>query len=81
MTEPTTWRRRTAKQYGTATTDPLGRDGPGWHKSELTRLPVRDKKTQPVCTTCLGRGVQGIGPCPTCTPHQELPYGLHWVHS
>lgn len=29
-------------RYGTATTDPLGRDGPGWHKDERTMLPVRN---------------------------------------
>ena len=28
--------------YGTATTDPLGREGPGWHKAK-NGLPVRDK--------------------------------------
>lgn len=29
--------------YGNATTDPLGRDGEGWHKSKQTLLPVKDK--------------------------------------
>lgn len=29
--------------YGHATTDPLGRDGDGWHKSKQTMLPVKDK--------------------------------------
>jgi len=28
--------------YGTATTDPLGREGPGWHKGK-NGLPVRGK--------------------------------------
>lgn len=28
-------------QYGDATTDPLGRDAPGWVKDERTRLPRR----------------------------------------
>lgn len=32
-------------RYGTATTDPLGRDGPGWHLDKNSRLPVRDKET------------------------------------
>lgn len=68
-----TWRVRTTGEYGTATTDPLGRDGEGWHKSKQTRLPVRDKKPKPVCTACLGRGLRGINPCPACTPHAELP--------
>lgn len=30
-------------RYGTATTDPLGRDGPGWHKGK-NGLPVKDKQ-------------------------------------
>lgn len=29
-------------RYGTATTDPLGRDGPGWHTGP-SGLPVKDK--------------------------------------
>lgn len=29
-------------RYGHATTDPLGRDGPGWHKGK-NGLPVKDK--------------------------------------
>lgn len=32
-------------RYGTATTDPLGRDGPGWHKNPKTGLPVKDKES------------------------------------
>lgn len=30
-------------RYGTATTDPLGRDGEGWHLDKNSRLPVKDK--------------------------------------
>lgn len=30
-------------RYGTATTDPLGREGHGWVKSKATGLPARDK--------------------------------------
>lgn len=30
-------------RYGTATTDPLGRDGPDWHTSKQHGLPVRTK--------------------------------------
>lgn len=30
-------------RYGTATTDPLGRDGPGWHKNPKTGLYVKEK--------------------------------------
>lgn len=29
--------------YGTATTDPLGREGDGWRVSTQTRLPTRDR--------------------------------------
>lgn len=32
-----------APSYGDATTDPLGRDGDGWHVGKQSRLPVRDK--------------------------------------
>lgn len=30
-------------RYGTATTDPLGREGPGWHKGP-SGLPTRSKQ-------------------------------------
>lgn len=33
---------RNQSRYGTATTDPLGRDGPGWHKGD-SGLPVINK--------------------------------------
>ena len=36
---------RDQSRYGTATTDPLGRDGTGWHKGP-SGLPVRDKGTK-----------------------------------
>ncbi len=36
--------RRVTPDYGDATSDPLGRDGPGWHIGKTTRLPTRDKK-------------------------------------
>lgn len=29
------------REYGDATTDPLGREGPGWAVAEASRLPVR----------------------------------------
>lgn len=29
-------------RYGSATTDPLGREGPGWHRGP-SGLPVKDK--------------------------------------
>lgn len=32
-------------RYGTATTDPLGREGPGWHKGK-NGLPTRTKGDQ-----------------------------------
>lgn len=32
--------------YGSATTDPLGREGQGWHTSKQSRLPTRDKTTR-----------------------------------
>lgn len=34
---------RTPPVYGTATTDPLGRDGPGWHIGKQSGLPTRDQ--------------------------------------
>jgi len=35
--------RRGPVQYGEATTDPLGREGPGWHIGKQSRLPVRER--------------------------------------
>lgn len=36
------WTPKRDREYGTATTDPLGREGPGWLKGK-NGLPVRDK--------------------------------------
>lgn len=30
-------------RYGAATTDPLGREGPGWHVGKQSGLPTKDK--------------------------------------
>lgn len=38
------WARRDPASYGTATSDPLGRDGDGWHINDKTKLPTRDSK-------------------------------------
>lgn len=39
-----TWTRRTPADYGTATTDPLGRNAPEWIVSDRTGLPTRVKR-------------------------------------
>lgn len=36
-------RPREAREYGVTRTDPLGRDGPGWHVGTQSKLPTRDK--------------------------------------
>jgi hypothetical protein len=41
VTSPST--TRPAPVYGSATTDPLGREGPGWHKGTQSALPTRDR--------------------------------------
>lgn len=42
---PATAPRTSPDRYGRATTDPLGRDGPGWHKGR-NGLPVKTKGDQ-----------------------------------
>ena len=39
---PSPSEHRSPREYGTATTDPLGRDGPGWHTGKQSALPTRD---------------------------------------
>lgn len=55
-----------ARQYGRATRDPLGRDGPGWEVDPNSRLPIWKGEGEPVRRPTCQR--YDDSPCPHCPP-------------